>query len=155
LQDITNMLACFTLPDAPYTERVSMLTQALSYPGVKIAKVSKWICFIDQRRYAIYDSRVSVALRGVMIDTAGGQSHRAFPLIGRRAALHRVPFRQDSLSATPLRMARAFLDYIDVLQLVSAQTGMFAAEIEMALFMAGNVGWGGEHVPPLQRKMWC
>ncbi|MGC3030495.1 hypothetical protein ACPUER_36245, partial [Burkholderia sp. DN3021] len=31
--------------------------------GVKIARVSKWFCFLNQRRFAIYDSRVSVALR--------------------------------------------------------------------------------------------
>lgn len=42
---------------------IEALTALLELDGVGIGTVSKWICFLDQSRYAIYDSRVSVALR--------------------------------------------------------------------------------------------
>ena len=39
--------------------------------GIGIASASKWVGFIDETRYAIYDSRVSLALRPLTIDEAG------------------------------------------------------------------------------------
>lgn len=129
------------------------LAGLLEHQRLGIAKVSKWVCFVDQSRYAIFDSRVSIALRSVT--TADGQ--RAFPIVGRRPSGGRSAWPANSeVLSSPSRTARCYIDYLRVIETVSsAVSPQSPAQVEMALFMAGNV-WpsGNPQLPPLQRGMW-
>ncbi|WP_162782232.1 hypothetical protein [Arenimonas caeni] len=102
----------------------------LNVPGVGIATASKWICLLDQSAFAIYDSRVSVALREICVD-----EKRCFPILPPWKGSNSWP--QDYV--TKERMATYYLRYIEALREVSeSYTAMSPARIEMALFMAGK-----------------
>ncbi|MET3622545.1 hypothetical protein [Burkholderia ambifaria] len=121
--------------------------------GVKIARVSKWLCFLDQRRFAIYDSRVSVALR----DCCDDQGRRAFPIVPRRAPKGANQWPGATIMS-PERSADVYVDYIAVTRLTARmlndrkigqlgaswrqdnpESGWWPVHVEMALFMAGDV----------------
>ena len=130
---------------------VAPLTRLLSHKGLGIATVSKWVCFVDQAKFAIFDSRVSISLRNV--EVAG---HRAFPVVGRRRSGARLAWTASSQLSSPMRAARAYVDYLQVMGILSNVIGgMTAAQIEMALFMAGDV-WRteGDELKPLLSGMW-
>ncbi len=128
------------------------LSKLLSHNGLGIATVSKCVCFVNQTRFAIFDSRVSIALRNVTIE-----GHRAFPVVGRRPSGGRIAWTSTPLlSVSPICTARAYIDYLQILgHLSNTIDGMNAAQIEMALFMAGDV-WpsDGEVLKPLLRGIW-
>ena len=111
-----------------HSPREGDVASLLGIYGVGIATASKWVCFLDQTRYAIFDSRVSVALREVCVD-----SKRCFPVLPR-----------DSKNAWPndyvskRKMARFYVLYLEALAALSPSTGFKPAEIEMALFMIGD-----------------
>lgn len=134
-------------------QMIASLARLLAVPRVGIAKASKWICFIDQTRYAIYDSRVSLALREVK---AG--ERRAFPIIARKALKDRQSWNADSASSDPQRMARYYWNYLQVIGRVAQQVRhpneprlFYPAEVEMALFMLGNVWPSSASRLPLAR----
>jgi hypothetical protein len=131
---------------------VEPLAKLLTHERVGIATASKWVCFVDQKRFAIFDSRVSIALRNVTID-----GHRAFPVVGRRPSGGRLAWATTPLlNASPIRTARAYIDYLKVVGNLSNIIGhLTPAQIEMALFMAGDV-WPseGEVLRPLLRGIW-
>lgn len=130
---------------------VAPLTRLLSHKGLGIATVSKWVCFVDQAKFAIFDSRVSISLRNVEI--AG---HRAFPIVGRRRSGARLVWTASSQLGSPMRAARAYVDYLQVMGILGNMIrGMTVAQIEMALFMAGDV-WRteGDELKPLLSGMW-
>jgi hypothetical protein len=130
------------------------LSTVLSLPDIGIATASKWTCLSDQLRFAIYDSRVSVALRSVCVD----EKHRAFPILPRQAGDQRRESKRIAFTANnlePARMSRAYLDYNDVIRIVALNAGLPTALVEMALFMDGDV-WNTskDTVAPLRRGMW-
>ncbi|HSI48940.1 MAG TPA: hypothetical protein VLA61_11760 [Ideonella sp.] len=127
------------------------MVDLLSLARLGIATVSKWICFVDQGRYGIFDARVSIALRYVAVG-----HERAFPIVGCRLIKGQRAFRNDtSVTSNPTRMVRAYLDYLEVLSGVAVQAAMLPAEVEMALFMIGDVWADGHRTPaPLRRGMW-
>lgn len=121
--------------------------------GVKIARVSKWLCFLDQRRFAIYDSRVSVALRECRDDNG----KRVFPIVPRRPPVGVTPWPGATIM-NPGRSADVYFDYITVIRSTARmlnqrkigrlglswrqdhpESGWWPAHVEMALFMAGDV----------------
>lgn len=120
---------------------VEALVGLLAIEGVGIATISKWICFLDQSRYAIYDSRVSVALRMVRDEN----KHRCFPVMPRRPSRVRTPWPEDRVIAAS--MASYYLRYLDCVRAAAEQMPLTAAEqkaltpaeVEMALFMIGNL----------------
>jgi len=125
------------------------ITRLLTHNRLGIATVSKWVCFVDQANLAIFDSRVSIAMRNVKIE-----GYRAFPVVARRASKGHRAWRASTLS--PIRTANAYIDYLQVLGIVSrAIAGMSVAQIEMALFMAGDV-WSneGDEMGALLPGMW-
>lgn len=103
----------------------------LDLPGIGIATASKWICLVDQDRYAIFDSRVSVALKDICVD-----GKRSFPIVARRKSARHTPWPSDQV--TPEKMASFYTHYTDTLAEVGAKVGMKPSEIEMALFMIGD-----------------
>jgi hypothetical protein len=132
--------------------REQSLTNLLRFKGLGIAVASKWVCFVDPNRNGIYDSRVSIALRNLQID-----GRRAFPIVGRRPPKGKKAFQSDTqIISNPARTARAYLDYLEVLALVASATGTLCpAEVEMALFMLGNVWANGQpSLTPLPGGMW-
>lgn len=108
------------------------LVEFLSLPNIGIASASKWICFCDETRFAIYDSRVSAALRAIKAD-----GKVVFPTVGRRAARGRSyptahPRRAD-------QMARDYLFFIEFANIVSREYKIDSpAQVEMGLFMLGD-----------------
>lgn len=134
-----------------HAARESALASLLRIEGVGIATASKWICFLDQGRYGIFDSRVSIALRAIHV-----ANNRAFPIVGRRAQAKFSAFRPDThIVSNSARMARAYLDYLRVLSEVARASGLLPAEVEMALFTLGNVWADGQPTPvSLRHSMW-
>jgi hypothetical protein len=152
LPALLEALVAFDGATPPYTSmRESALVELLSIPDLGIARASKWVCFIDQSRFGIFDSRVSIALRDVHL-----ADQRAFPIMGRRPVVGQQSFSSDThVLADPRRTARAYLDYLAVLSSVAREVRLDAAEVEMALFMIGDVWATGQ--PPLRslrRSMW-
>lgn len=110
---------------------VDHFTEMLNLRGVGIARASKWICLLDQTRFAIYDSRVSVALREVEID-----DHRAFPILPRQESKRHIQWLKDTIK--PSAMAKHYLGYLETIRAVATKVELLPAEIEMALFMLGD-----------------
>ncbi|WP_155524153.1 hypothetical protein [Burkholderia sp. PAMC 28687] len=127
---------------------------ALHEKGIKIARVSKWLCFIDQQKFAIYDSRVSIALRGCR----DNEGKPAFPIVPRRLLKHKTSWPGSGMPTSPLRSAEIYVDYVSLMQETAKllnknkvgelgglyepdniETGWWPAHVEMALFMAGDV----------------
>ncbi len=132
-----NMMAAWHRPDDQAGAEIS-LARMLAYPGLGIASVSKWLCFIDQDRFAIFDSRVSRALRHVQI---GGQ--RIFPIVpGRVPKNGGTRWVTADISKTmrdsERKMAAAYGLYLRLLKMIAPKTGMRLAQVEMALFMLGK-----------------
>jgi hypothetical protein len=149
---LLSALVAFDGATPPYCAmRESALAALLDIDGIGIATASKWICFVDQSRFGIFDSRVSIALRDIPVAHA-----RAFPIVPRQALQGKVQFGSDTqINSNPLRMARAYLDYLAVLSTIARRVRLDAAEVEMALFMIGDV-WANGLPPlsPLRRGMW-
>lgn len=110
------------------------LATCLNTPYIKIARFSKWICFIDQERFAIYDSRVSLALRKIELD-----GKRVFPTLGAKSqGRPNADFISSNACSRARKMADSYLIYIDVLRAVCTTYDLpSVASIEMALFMLG------------------
>lgn len=143
----------FPFPPNKHCTRVQTLIDLLDIPGLGIARVSKWACFIDQANYAIYDSRVAYALRHLLSPQT---NRRIFPFVGGRAAPVGQPARinQDNLIGDSRRTATAFINFLLVMreaaiklntaQPLSADTQTIVgsswtpALVEMALFQLGE-----------------
>ena len=111
------------------------LAKCLKTPNIKIATFSKWICFTDQSNFAIYDSRVSLALRKIKID-----KKRFFPTLGSRAkGRPQSDYIGSNASSAADQMAGKYMVYLDLLHsILSATTLSRVTELEMALFMLGT-----------------
>ena len=148
------LLAFRVAPPGNYATCVFPLDALLGIKGLGIASVSKWICMVDQGLFAIYDSRVSIAL----LDVGLPCGCRAFPIVGRRPVRGLSAWPADSqVSNDPSRAARSYVDYLHVLaQLRRLHRRHYAARVEMALFMAGEDRWpaAGGRPRPLRRGMW-
>lgn len=116
------------------SQKIDSLEKILCYQKIGIATASKWICFIDQSRFGIYDSRVSAALSWLK----SPQKKRVFPIVGRRATTKKKYPPQDSVVSKPRKMAEIYLQYINTLSIVAEITDLTVSEIEMALFMIGE-----------------
>lgn len=119
---------------SPKEARRAALEECLLIPHFGIARHSKWLCFIDQQNFAIYDSRVSLALRKIEID-----GKRAFPTVGGRQANTPTPTALGKAPVAAERMSNAYMMYLDLLNAVKKDWGFDrVADIEMALFMLGR-----------------
>lgn len=140
LSKLTNMLQVwFRGNEKP--EMISSLAECLRFPYLGLATISKWICFIDQKSYGIYDSRVSLALRKIQI-----QNRRVFPTLGSRS---KTRPRQDHLSSNPVLAAEMqagiYYDFNTILHdLLTTYELERVADLEIALFMLGadSAYWG-------------
>jgi hypothetical protein len=132
------------------------LIRLLSHKNIGIATASKWVCFIDQNKYAIFDSRVSIALRALTAEANRNEYKRAFPIIPRRAMGGHIAWTADWIVSRPERIARAYMDYLDVLKGVTGKQNVLnPAQVEMALFMLGDI-WADDQPPLLHltQGMW-
>jgi len=119
------------------------LRALLGIPGVGLATATKWICFLDQKRYAIYDSRVSYALQNLIFDGTG----RAFPYIGSRVSngRRRDIVNGDACVNNPDRAVITYLNYLAVihrtaqlLTSVEKKHDWSASLVECCLFVEGK-----------------
>ena len=110
-----------------------LLARHLRLKDIGIAKVSKWICFVDPKRFCIYDSRVSVTLRAL-----GKGEGRTFPTVGRRKTERTKSFPNQN-HRTAEQMAVDYCKFLDLIHAIRTHYQMnSASEIEMALFMLGD-----------------
>lgn len=127
------------------------LIALLSIKYLGIARVSKFVCFLDQDRYAIYDSRVSYALKDLTLDGIS----RVFPFVGGRAVKNAQYVLADPIVSKPRYATAAYIVFLRLLQRVAEkleESGGITnttlqqavgkrwtpALLEMALFMAGR-----------------
>ena len=113
---------------------LNTLETCLLTPYVKIARFSKWICFIDQSKFAIYDSRVSLALRTITLN-----EKRIFPTLGAKS---KGRPNHDFIGSNPKtaakRIAASYMLFLDVLHTTINEYELSSvAQMEMALFMLG------------------
>ena len=114
--------------------KIEALERLLSVKGLGIATISKWLCFTRPKQLAIYDSRVSIALRPIVTN---GQ--RIFPTVGRRNTKTRKYPPADYQSLKPEIMAARYHIYTNMLAcVVDNKELMTASDVEMALFMLGD-----------------
>ena len=135
-QHLTNfikMVMEWKIAEQP-TKMSKCLEACLQTPHIKIARFSKWICFIDQTKYAIYDSRVSLALRKIELN-----NQRVFPTLGAKSqGRPNADFVGATSSAAAVRMSEAYMIYLDLLNSILPDINLSkVADIEMALFMLG------------------
>lgn len=110
------------------------VAQLLKLDGIGIATASKWLGLANKTNYAIYDSRVSVALRDLACDRG-----RYLPVVARRTTKTRKPWPADHIQAEA--MAEVYLHYCRALRDIrSAYEDMPPAHTEMGLFVLGDVG---------------
>lgn len=131
----------------------------MSIKNFKIARVSKLICFLNQDRYAIYDSRVSYALRKLTI-----KGLRVFPQVGGRPARSGEPPRvtPSTFTGDARRMARTYIDFLNLMHCFAERLNENAplslvgedmpsrwnpSLVEMALFMFGEPRTRGDKLP--------
>lgn len=132
-------------------EAMEALIARLDIEYLGIARVSKFVCFLDQDRYAIYDSRVSYALKDLTLDGV----HRVFPFVaGKQVAADRYVLA-DLVTGTPRRIATSYVDFLRLMRRIVDKLNAVAgitdpslhpsvgrkwspALLEMALFMAGQ-----------------
>lgn len=119
----------------PEEVRQTALEKCLIIPNIGIARHSKWLCFIDQKKYAIYDSRVSLALRQIQVD-----GKRVFPTLpGRSLDIPRQTWLGSSKEIQAKRMSGGYMTYLELVNAVRRDFKFErAADVEIALFMLGK-----------------
>ena len=111
------------------------LSTCFQTPYVKIARFSKWICFSNQEKFSIYDSRVSLALRQIKLANS-----RVFPTLGAKSAGRpNADFIRANKMIAADRIAKIYMLYTNMLRAVLPHYKLSSvAELEMALFMLGT-----------------
>jgi len=148
-------------------DALSSLAALLAVPGLGIARVTKFVCFLDQQRYAIYDSRVSYALKDLTLDGAW----RVFPFVGGRQPKEKNFVYGEAVLNSPRKSTAVYLLFLRLLahaaeklnekggiadrnlrQVVGEQWS--PALLEMALFMAGKDRLRDPSIRGLERGFW-
>lgn len=126
-------LACKHGDDSDKSDAIAAM---LAVKGLGIANVSKFVAMCDPVRGAIYDSRVSIALRCVSLE-----SNNLFPVVGRRKTKRNIHVPASSLTTLKknrFRLTAIYLAYLSMLDQVRQRTKFKTnSQIEMALFMIG------------------
>lgn len=133
LQNFRLMMKTWLAANSP-EDMHQTLSTCLETPFVKIARFSKWICFIDQEKFAIYDSRVSLALRQIQV-----KGRRFFPTLGTKSlGRPKADYIAANANSSAKKMSEIYLTYTELLQTVRSNYDLpSVASIEMALFMLG------------------
>jgi hypothetical protein len=146
---------------------IENLIALLDIKYLGIARVSKFVCFLDQDRYAIYDSRVSYALKDLTLDGIG----RVFPFVGGRPVKNAQYVFADTISTKPRHMAAVYIGFLRLLQRVAEKLNESGgitdpalqqvvgkrwtpALLEMALFMAGQHRRKTATIRQLDTRLW-
>ena len=105
----------------------------LNISGVGIARSSKWICFVDQKRYAIYDSRVSLALSKIINE----KKKKPFFQVLKRRDLKTKKYPKGSSRSKSLTVDDYFI-FLKFINKVADEYGIEPYKVEMSLFMMGD-----------------
>lgn len=108
----------------------------LDITGIGIARSSKWICFIDQKRYAIYDSRVSLALSRIMYEDKNKKFKPFFQVLKRRDLKNKKYPKGETRSKN--RTVEDYFIFLKFINKIAKEYGMKPFEVEMSLFMMGD-----------------
>lgn len=162
---------CQTWSEAPQPwscpAAVESLIALLEIKYLGIARVSKFVCFLDQDRYAIYDSRVSYALKDLTLDGA----QRVFPFVGGRPVKNSRYVLADVIASKPRHMTAVYIVFLHLLQRVAEKLNerggitdrplqqvvgqqWTPALLEMALFMAGRPRLKTADIRRLDTRLW-
>jgi hypothetical protein len=118
-------------------EKIKSVGDLMECKGIGIAKTSKFAAMLDPDFGAIYDSRVSIALRPLL-----HKNKMFFPTVGRRQSKSRQHFGASAMTTQKGRrfeLAEKYFLYLEMLSEVRAQTDFKTnTEIEMGLFMIGK-----------------
>jgi len=118
------------------TKKIETMGNLMSFPGMGIANVSKFTAMTDPVFGAIYDSRVSIALRPITY-----KDKVFFPTVGRRKTLSKPHYNASVMTQKQNRfkLAERYLLFLQMLSHVCSQTGFARnSDIEMSLFMIGD-----------------
>lgn len=146
---------------------VESLIALLEIKYLGIARVSKFVCFLDQDRYAIYDSRVSYALKDLTLDGI----QRVFPFVGGRPVKNSRYVLADVIASKPRHMTAVYIVFLHLLQRVAEKLNerggitdrplqqvvgqqWTPALLEMALFMAGRQRLKTADIRRLDTRLW-
>lgn len=133
LSNFLEMIETWKISQDP-ERMLNTLETCLLTPHVKIARFSKWICFINQSQFAIYDSRVSLALRTISLN-----QKRIFPTLGAKSKDRpNGDFIGSNPQTAAKRIAASYMLFLDVLHTTIKEYDLSSvAQMEMALFMLG------------------
>lgn len=129
LEDFRNMISIWR-DGNDFDKMHDTLVSNLNLKGVGIARSSKWLCFINQNRYCIYDSRVSATLRSL-----GKGDGKTFPTCPRQTGNVNFP---KSVRPSNSKIALAYFKYLDLAHYIADQYDITVTEIEIGLFMLGD-----------------
>lgn len=162
---------CRTWSEEPRPwNRCAGIDDLMALLGIKylgIARVSKFVCFLDQDRYAIYDSRVSYALKDLTLDGI----RRVFPFVGGRPVKNAQYVLADPIVSKPRYATAVYIVFLRLLQRVAEkleESGGITdptlqqvigerrtpALLEMALFMAGRDRRKTAGIRRLDTELW-
>ena len=114
----------------------------LNITGVGIARSSKWICFIDQEKYAIYDSRVSLALSKIK----NAEGDKPFFQVLQRRNLIDTKYPKGNSRTESLTVDDYFI-FLKFINKVADDYEMLPYKVEMSLFMMGDDDMYYDHLP--------
>jgi hypothetical protein len=130
-KELLELLSIWSNPTEAGTDAERALARILGHRSVGIATVSKFLCFIDQGRFAVLDSRVSLALMRVSIDGL-----RRYPVFPRRSTRNGPAVAGDHLQPDDVALTYKF--YLRDLAELARLSGLSLCETEMALFQLGG-----------------
>ena len=117
-------------------EKIETMGNLMEFPGMGIANVSKFTAMTDSVFGAIYDSRVSIALRPI---TYEGKVF--FPTVGRRKTQSKPHYNASVMTQKKYRfkLAERYMLFLHMLSEVRDRTKFDQnSQIEMCLFMIGE-----------------
>ena len=114
----------------------------LNITGVGIARSSKWICFIDQEKYAIYDSRVSLALSKIK----NAEGDKPFFQVLQRRNLKDTKYPKGNSRTESLTVDDYFI-FLKFINKVADDYEIPPYKVEMSLFMMGDDDIYYDHLP--------
>lgn len=118
------------------SKKIETMSELMGFPGMGIANVSKFTAMTDPVFGAIYDSRVSIALRPL---TYEGKIF--FPTVGRRKTQSKPHYNASVMTQKKhrFRLAERYILFLQMLSEVQDRTQFDQnSKIEMCLFMIGE-----------------
>lgn len=118
------------------SKKIKTMGELMGFPGMGIANVSKFTAMTDPVFGAIYDSRVSIALRPLTY-----KDKIFFPTVGRRKTQSKPHYNASVMTQKKyrFRLAERYILFLQMLSEVQDRSQFDQnSKIEMCLFMIGE-----------------